>query len=622
MKYLKFSLPIILLLFSGTPLIRAQDPPPPPPPRPIPVPTVETPAKSTVRGRIFYENTGRPVRRAPIILISENSGVREVQAQTDNNGSFQIKNVKAGTYYAFINAPGVVTPLAFADMSQSKKDGFDEAVEGFPPIVVNGINDVEVQIPARQGGAISGRITYSDGDPVIGARVEILRRANDQLIPVIPNFSAFFSLVSGIGGGVQTDDRGVYRLSGLPAGDYFIRVSEGISHGGNPEPGPGSFAMFASGDALVAVYYPNAFEVEKAQSVPVITGQEMYDVNLTIPDRRLYRIEGKIISAKDKTPLEGARLKVTKSKETVVSIFGPMSKNGPNSQTDENGNWSFNELPPGTYQLLVEPDNYGSTIYEKESEDLSDSPTGGRAATPPKYASTIREITIADKDLREIVVEVGYGAAVSGTVVTENSKEMPENVLISLSGEIRDLSVRGTVFNYKGEFPAQPGVVYHDFQLDNVAPGKSYFKFTVEDEDYYVKSATLDKLDLLNQPVELKEGDDLKNIKVVLAKDVGTIKGTVLNADKQPAGNKKFALVPVATERRRSTSFYRFVASDRNGGFTVKAAPGEYAVVIFERNAPDQDPEGFYAWLDEAVNDAHKVTVKAGESSTVTLTIP
>ena len=186
-------------------------------------PTPEPP-KSTIRGRVFYEDTGRAVKRTSIMLMGKGGG-RELSGLTDNNGVFEIKDVVAGTYYAFVNAPGVVSPLAYADISK-QKEGMDEAVEGFPPIIVNGISDLDVQIPARRGGAISGRIMYADGDAAVGVKVEILRKVKEKFITVIPNFSSIISMMmGGGGGGFQTDDRGVYRFAGLPNGEYIVKVT-------------------------------------------------------------------------------------------------------------------------------------------------------------------------------------------------------------------------------------------------------------------------------------------------------------------------------------------------------------------------------------------------------------
>ena len=72
---------------------------------------------------------------------------------TDGEGYFQMKNVSGGTYYAMVNAPGVVSPLAYADFSKKgDKEALKEAFQGFEKIVVDGINDLDVQIPAHRGG--------------------------------------------------------------------------------------------------------------------------------------------------------------------------------------------------------------------------------------------------------------------------------------------------------------------------------------------------------------------------------------------------------------------------------------------------------------------------------------
>ncbi len=129
-------------------------------------------ANSTVRGRVYYEDTGRAVKRASLILVRAEGGPGEASGLTDANGEFVFRKVKAGTYYAMINAPGIVTPLAYLDFSRiqgGEKEAMEEAVLNFEKIVVDGVNELNVQIPAKRGGAVSGRIIYENGDPAIGS---------------------------------------------------------------------------------------------------------------------------------------------------------------------------------------------------------------------------------------------------------------------------------------------------------------------------------------------------------------------------------------------------------------------------------------------------------------------
>ncbi|HNQ15814.1 MAG TPA: carboxypeptidase-like regulatory domain-containing protein, partial [Pyrinomonadaceae bacterium] len=174
--------------------------------------TTPTPIqKSTVRGRVFYAESGRPVRRASVMLIADTmrGGPGESGALTDNEGNFEMKDVPAGTYYPMVNAPGVVSPMAFLDFSQmerpgaSEKSAFQEAFKDFEKIIVNGVSDTYVQIAAKRGGAISGRVYYDDGDVAVGVRVEVLRKVGDKYLSVIPNFSA---IVGMFGGGQYQSD--------------------------------------------------------------------------------------------------------------------------------------------------------------------------------------------------------------------------------------------------------------------------------------------------------------------------------------------------------------------------------------------------------------------------------
>lgn len=598
-------------------------------------PTPEPP-KSTVRGRVFYEDTGRAVKRTSIMLMGKGSGGREATGLTDNNGSFEIKNVVAGTYYAFVNAPGVVSPLAYADLSKAREDGLESAVEGFPQIVVSGIGDLDVQIPARRGGAISGRIMYADGDPAIGVRVEILRKVKEKFVSVIPNFSSIFSMMMGGGsGGFQTDDRGVYRFAGLPDGEYIVKVTENVSHGDSKSRGYGGFeeALFG-GSSLLTMFYPDVLSTEKAQRVNVVAGQEQPEINIYLPDRDLYTVAGRIVNAKDKSPVGNVRISLKKTGENTASIFDEMGRRQQGSSSDEQGVWNFKELPKGTYMLLIEPSN---APYDADGGDyMGNSMPLNTSRTPnapakPKLAKKTQEITIENENLSEIVIELGYGATVSGTVKMENNQPMPSSVTIVANQEKSEISSSTTVYNYAGNpsyagntsvrnsAPPKPN---HDFKIEGVAIGKTLFWATVNDDDYYVKSAVFNGADLLTNPIELKEGEILRNVQFIISKGVGTVQGTVTDEDKQPAQKAQFSLVPVEAGKRRNPIFRRNATTSEKGEFQLKAAPNEYAVVFHSEEYETKKGEEFDRWLDEAVKNAPKVTVKPNETVKISLTVP
>jgi hypothetical protein len=71
----------------------------------------------------------------------------------------------------------------------------------------------DVTIKVFKFGSISGVVTDDIGEPVVGASVRLYRR----------NLVAGRRVLSQVNG-TTTDDRGVYRLSSLLAGDYYVML--------------------------------------------------------------------------------------------------------------------------------------------------------------------------------------------------------------------------------------------------------------------------------------------------------------------------------------------------------------------------------------------------------------
>jgi hypothetical protein len=591
----------------------------------LPDPT-PTPAASTVRGRVFYAETGRPVKRSIVMLMSDDgSGPgNSSSGVTDGEGNFQIKNVRAGTYYAMVNAPGVVSPLAFADFSKkSEREFLKDAFENFARIIVDGLTDVSVEIPAYRGGAIGGRVIYDDGDPAIGVKVEILRKVGEKYMGVIPNFSAIVSMMGG-GSLYQTDDRGVYRFPGLPPGDYIIKVTENTTHGETIAKNYyDPFESLFSASSFLTIFYPDALVTKDAQLINVQLGQEISEINLTIPSRGLYKLEGKIVNLKDKSPVK-AKITIKRNvTDDVYTLFSQIRQRQPDSTlTDEYGNWKFKDLPKGTYRVIVEPVE-SDNEYRQYLGDYSNANVAVNAERnvppKPKLAKKTQEIVIEDKDLTETVIEVGYGATISGTAAVENSQEMPSSMTIQVSGEKDENTASVGIMNYIGTNQKTPAKINHDFKLEAVPEGKNYFMVFTEGGDYFVKSVTVNGIDLLADPVTVKEGEVLRNVQIVLSADLGTLKGTVLNDEKVPVKRAGFLLVPTDAAKRKNPSFYRDATAGENGEFEVRGAPGEYAVIFTEESLLAKSREEMIKWFDNAVKGAQIVKIEAGKTETVTV---
>lgn len=550
---------------------------------------------------------------------------------TDGNGYFVVKKVRAGVYYAVVNAPGVVSPLAFLDFSmlqspgdrEAEREAFAEAFKHFEKIIVNGITDLDVQIAARRGAAIGGRVIYDDGDAAVGVKVEILRKADNKLLGVIPNFSAFSPMFFGNDfGSLQTDDRGVYRLSGLPPGEYVVRVTENTTHTETSRTSDFEGGLFGN-NSFLTLFYPDVFEQENAEVITVDYGQEVTDVNLVIPERRLFKIGGKIVSRKDKTPVK-ARIVIQRTEAEKIYTVASTTRFGQriSVDSDEEGNWLFKEIPKGKYKLIVEPLNIPPQTENDYNYPSNANVEVTRKVIPglPKLAKKVQEIGIEDQDLTDLMFELNTGATLSGTIAVENfPNQMPQYIKISLVNADHGLTEITGISNYPYEETPSPSKLNREFKLERISEGKATLQVTVSEDDYYVKSAMLGNQDLLTSELEIKAGENLQNIKIVLSKAVGKLKVKVIGEDRLPSKKAEVWLVPTDA-RRRNPMFRLLRKTDEKGEFEVKLAPGEYAFFFSSPDMPDPKDEKFPKWLDEAISKAEKVKIEAGKTEVLNIT--
>src|SRR5580704_3759594 len=117
--------------------------------------------------------------------------------------------------------------------------------------------------PAARG-VIAGRVLDDFGDPVIAARVTV-----EQRTP-----TGGFSVVSA----ADTDDRGEYRVPGLPAGSFVVAVT---TIGGLQTQTVGT--QVAWSPQAHKTYFPNGNTAADASSVTLEVDDERTDVDLVVP---------------------------------------------------------------------------------------------------------------------------------------------------------------------------------------------------------------------------------------------------------------------------------------------------------------------------------------------------
>ncbi|HEX8176305.1 MAG TPA: carboxypeptidase-like regulatory domain-containing protein [Pyrinomonadaceae bacterium] len=576
-----------------------------------PQPTPAGPAKSVVRGRVIYDDTNRPVRRARILLLkSDGSGGMEKGGVTNERGEFQVKDIPAGSYFIMVDSPGIITPLSSIEL----EDGMDERAaivavrKEFEEVTVNGTNRVDVQIRARRGGVITGRITYQDGDPVTSAQIIILRKKDNRLIRFITSFSPY-SMLS-----LRTDDRGIYRIAGLPPGEYVLGASESNTREDVRE----EYAMMGlTGSSNFSIsYYQNETSLKQATKVKVEAGQEATEINITLIERALYTVSGSVVARQSRTPV---RAQVTiQSKSEAVAL--PFMDAGPSTATDEQGRWSFTNIPDGSYTIKVDPgddDSEGdvretmqATAEARDERTATTAPAAPAAPRKPALVTRQQDVTVSGADLSGIVIELGEGGRLQGTIIIEGGKPSTQESL-NVSLLPRDMSLAGQI---RYGFVQQDG----SFTIDKVPPGEFYLSVQQSGERFYIKSATAGGIDLLREPVRIGSGTNIENVRITISTEVATLQGRVVSAsDAKPVRGSILLLVPSDPARWRS---FLPAVTGADGTFKVTAAPGTYQVVILGEG--DNLRSINEAFIRARSGSTKSVTLTAGGSETIELVAP
>jgi hypothetical protein len=149
----------------------------------------------------------------------------------------------------------------------------------------------------------------------------------------------------------------------------------------------------------------------------------------------------------------------------------------------------------------------------------------------------------------------------------------------------------------------------------NASPGYGGYA----DSDLYVKSITLNGIDLRQKPLTISEGQSIRNVRIVIAQNPakGGVKLTDGEGKALPA--KRVAIIPVDEGRWLFANDGVAGTTDTRGMFTFTAAPGEYLVIVAA-------PDDFWPPTPEIIRQraptAMHVKLNSGDNQPVTVVVP
>ena len=497
---------------------------------------------SSIRGRVVSATTGAPVRRATlnITLVGDanNRSQGGRSGQTDDNGTFEFRNLPAGRWTVRASKTGFL----------EQQFGQRTALSGTDPIVLAEGQQFVADFRLARGGAITGRVVDEFGDPVAGANVSALRLQH----------SATGIRTTRTGTSVPTDDTGAYRIYGLPPAQYYVSVNDPagrvvvmLNEAANnlsasldsvnltfTAPDGGAAALLNGDPATresvryAPTYYPGTANLGDAQRITLRASEEQSGINLAIVPVRAARITGRVTNS------SGAPAQASIS---LVSQFGQsFNTSGGRNGSGSDGAFTLNNIPPGNYRLNAL------------------GPTAG--AAPPEVASM--PVVVDGNDISGLSLTLGSGGSVQGTISADNGSKLPQ-AKIRVTAEPLE---RGPATLLAGSTVSETG----SFELNGLL-GVYTLRFESIPSGWAIKSVTANGVDVSDAAMEFRPLDRV-TIRVELTDRVTQVSGTV-RSDRQILGTTVL-IFPDDPSRWASTS--RFVKTTRlneNGQFSVTGLP-------------------------------------------------
>ena len=531
----------------------------------------------SIAGRVVLEGVGAGVRKVVVQLIktsapgAEDSGAiganpeaagQIFETSTDADGRFRIEGVSAGNYTVLLRRNGFLR-------SDTKEN---PSITLAPGQELSGLS-----YKMLMAGVITGKITDTDGDPLLGVSVWVMRVGRSG-----SEFDAE-GRESGEAGQETTNDLGEYRIAGLRPGKYVVQAQ---AHGLSPAPDLAEKGKQREKATYALTFFPGTADVKTAAPVEVAAGG-IATANFGVVTSRTYHVSGTVTMAGNPRNVQ----------MFLVSTTGQTDAVG----LGEGGKFEFTTVLPGTY-----------------AAQIVDMAAGTDNGPPTTHTQMIGSpIVVSNADISGLVLQPEAGGSVTGKLRSEDGTaltwtdltvslvrlpqedELPQLAEIGALGGNAQVKEDGSF-----EFRDVAGSTYW------VVLGSNSDKF----RDFYLKSVQLDGREVVdtgfavNGPV---------TVDVVMSAKGGTVDGTVVNGDGDGVPNVSVVSLPSSGKAAR-VDYYQVEKTDSTGHFVMRGMnPGAYVLVAVDGTPRDPRSADFFTkyapkgeTVDLAEGDRQSVVVK------------
>jgi hypothetical protein len=510
---------------------------------------------------------GHPVDRVRLTLAA-NTGRGSRTIYSDDDGRFVFLDLEPGAYLLRGSKTGYVD-VTYGQSSPGPGRA------GTPIQVAAGqqIKDLSFVLPP--GGVITGRVLDEKSRPSVGTDVRVLRWEYDEGHRELSSEAS-----------AQTDDRGIYRIYGLPPGQYIVSarprnpdvaridvdavIQRQASAAGRDAVVRAPRAAAAAGGTTepvvgyAPVYYPSTLAIGSASPVAVGVSQEVMGVDLVLQEVPLARVSGIVIAP----PSVDARSMRVRLNDTAPGV--PGLGNEPTRVRD--GRFEFTGVPPGQYRAVV--------TAQIDTDDAAGLPASiaARAAAGGEDQDEIllwgaADVAVSGSDVANVTLALQPGVTVSGRITYDGAGVPPEARRIRVS-----LQPFGPAEEAAGADDARATVgVDGRFTISGVIPGR----YRVEASGvagWTAVSARAGGIDTMDVGLDLTSAQDLAGLDVVFSDQRTGLSGVLHDALGAPTSG--YTVVVFPADRRFWLPGARRIQAARpttTGQFSFSGLPpGEY----------------------------------------------
>ena len=508
-----------------------------------------------IRGRVVRADTGEPLRRVQVRVDEWSTGDLSGPAatMTDAEGRYELTQLPAGRYHLKASRGGYV------EVSYGQRRPFER---GRPLELGEGavLKDIDFALPP--GAVVTGRVIDEAGEPVAQAGVSLARRRYIE---------GHRRLVSESGS--STDDRGEFRIFGVPPGDYVIVATfEGRDLGSRDRV------------QYVPTYYPGTPVANEAQRITVGTGQELPGITIALARAATATVRGIVRSA-------GQRSLDPFTFVMAREIDGPQAHGHmATAVARRDGSFEIAGLLPGAY--FVE----------------------ARSDSGLEFAST--EVVVHGSDVAGVTLMLSKGVTARGRIRFDTGHPpqgfRPSQVFVVptlLDRQMASIGHRGM---------RDEPVVRDDwtFELQGLR-GRGFIRAGTM-SDWQMKRVRREDIDVTDTPLDF--ATDVDGLEIELTQQITTLSGSL--SDDRGGVALDATVIAFAADPGKWGPHSRFIQSarpDQQGRFTIRGLPpGRYLAIAVGYVEPgeEQDPDLLERWRQAATaftlseGEAHALDLK------------